>query len=634
MAITPNSISFNYKQGEVLPPSRIINFDSVSPSYGSYIDIDQSQNWFTVDIPPTFDSGDVSLNSNASSLNPGNYSGSFSLTYYEDVSGDGSKIRKQFLGSVSVFLYVQETIVLSVVPEQLSFNYQIGGINPQDIIVNVTSENNWTITENSNWLSISTTSGSNNGSFQVSVTPSGLPIGTHTTTITVDDGVTVINIPVTLIISEPDTGTDYLYVTPVVLNFGYTVSGVVPPLKRVELNSSDNWTVTTNKTWISLSASSGVSGAGSLDIGLQNLAGLTVGNHFATVTIVNGSIVKTINITLSFYEFVEELLDTEKLYFSEDNNLIKVSSGRTDTFLQIKVSSVFENTSYNIPYNIPFIKGVSQKRIGLEAKRILGARPFIGLNTSFLNSPFKPAFLNFEINEVDLFNSDIAQSVNLQNILFTKGVSPINGWMSDAPNTIYTTKNGIILFSFLGNENVPVNELIVEGDVTKTYTFSNSIESFYTAMIAVSDLKAKEGDEFTVTAKDVSINVVIKPEDKEQSFVFWENQWGFWDVLEFTGEFTAKASFKETSFEFRKDYKTIETKVLDIKDQGSFQISTGWVYTDEEVLTLRKMLNATNLLLYKNNELVRVKNTTKNLELSKTNNFLKSYDLTFENIEV
>lgn len=633
MAITPSSISFNYKQGEALPPTRVVYY---SHQYNNTV-FEDVPNWLSVWNNQNT-SADVLLSTPAQNLVPGNYSAVVTVKgqqLQEDGNGNlllDPNAPTYTVGTFTVSLVVQETIVLSVSPEQLSYNYQLGGNAPADQTVTITCENNWTVTENSNWLSVSATSGSNNGSFQVTVVPSGLPIGTHTTDITVDDGVTTVVIPVTLIVSEPDTGSDYLYVTPVVLNFGYTVSGVIPPLKRVELNSSGNWTATANKTWISLSAASGVAGAGYVDIGLQNLAGLTVGNHFATVTIVNASIVKTVNITLSVFEYVEELLDENTLYYTDESNLITVSSGRTDTHLQIQVATVYEGVPYDILYNNPFFKGKAEKRIGAEAKKIIGERPFIGLSAAAIFNPYKPALLNFTVNEVEMFTSQIAQSVNLQNISFTKGVTPVNGWMSDLPNTVFCTKNGRVHFSFVGKTFVPVDELKVTGATTKTYAFSNEIEKYYTAVLPLNDLNLEVGDEIKVEAGDASINVVIKPEDKEQSFIFWENQWGFWDVVEFTGEFISTADFKETSFEYRKDFKTTETKVLEVKDKVSYKISTGWVYSNEEVATLRKMLNATNMYLYKGNTLVKVKSNNKKLELEKTNEFLKSFSLTFENV--
>ena len=83
---------------------------------------------------------------------------------------------------------------------------------------------------------------------------------------------------VSLIVSEPDTETEYLYVTPTTLNFGFTLSGILPPTKRTELNASANWLATTNQPWVKLVTTSGTSGVGNLDIGLQNVSSLSTGN--------------------------------------------------------------------------------------------------------------------------------------------------------------------------------------------------------------------------------------------------------------------------------------------------------------------------------------------------------------------
>lgn len=628
MAVTPNSLSFTHKQGATLPPARIVNYTHSL----TIVVVEGVPEWLNVSANNT--SANIKLKSFVNTLSGGTHTATITFKAVELLEIDINKYETEVIGTVTVSVVVTETVVLSLSPSNLTFTYELGGANPASQLVNVVSENAWTISENITWLTLSTTSGSNNGSFQVSVTPAGLAVGTHTVNITVNDGVTTKTLPISLVISEPSTGTNYLYVTPASLNFGFTKSGVIPPSKKIEMNSSGSWTATSSASWVKLTVASGVAGVGTLSIGVHNLNALSVGNHFATVSITTGNIVKTISIRLSIYAFAQELLTSNELYFTEENNIIKVSSGRTDTHLQIKASTVFEGESFEVSYNNPFYKGVAQKRIGLEAKKIIGDRTFIGVGGVALFKPYTPVSLNLSINEVELFTSFIAQTINVENINFLKGITPFDYWMSDLPRTIYTTKKGIVLFSFLGNKYAPINELKVTGAVSKTYSFSNSIEPFYTAVLPISPLNVDVGDELLVTVKNVAIKVIIKPEEKEQSFVFWENQWGCWDCFEFTGEFTAASKFKEKSFEYRKDYKTSIQKVLSIKNTGTYKIATGWLYSNAELVALQKMLKSTNIYLYKNNELVKVKSTTRKLELYKTDKHLKSYNLTFENVEI
>ncbi|MBS9773793.1 MAG: BACON domain-containing protein [Tenacibaculum sp.] len=655
MAITPNVLNFSYKKGTSLPPARIISYDAPEYLFENYsYEIESNVNW-VYGSGFTSTSAKIHINTSANNLPIGNHKALVKLYLIEnwgllpdteEISdnpdyGDDTpdtwkpKQRKTLVGEFTVNISISKAVILNVTPADLSFNYKLGGSVPSAINVNVTSENPWTVTENTNWLAVSKTSGSGNGNFRVSVIPNGINVGTHTANITISDGVTTTKLPVSLIISESETGVDYLYATPLNLNFGYTISGITPPTKRIELNSSNNWTASADKSWIKLSKTSAGKGVGVLDIGIHNLNNLSVGTYYASVSIRNGDVIKVVKVKLQVYVFAQETLQNDKLYFTDDyDNVIKVSSGRTDTHLQIKVSSNY-NEYKEIIYNLPFFNGVAKKRIGLEAKRMIGDLPPTFNKTVSLFKPYIPIPLNFEINETELFADVNVQTINLQNIQFIKGtkVSLSKNWLSEQSQTIFCTKNGIVHFSFLGSKYVPVNTIKINGAITKTYTFNNSIEPFYTAIIPVTTLNLNVGDEITISVSNVDVNVVIKPEDKEQTFIYWENKWGCWDCFECTGEFVSSSNFKDNSFDFRKDFKIIETSVLEVKEREKYSVNTGYIYSDNEINSLREMLRSSNIYISHNNNLRKVKSTTKKLELFKTNNFLKSFTLTFENKE-
>lgn len=632
MAVTPSSLSFNYKKGEALPPARVVNYSA--NDYGNnFISFEASGNWVYASSL-TFTSANIHLNNNTNNLSIGTHSTTIEFfSNKEDVDSNSPSFIKTSIGTLTVSVLITEAIVLTLTPDNLTFNYEFGGNTPTAQTVNITSENAWTITESANWLSISINSGSNNDTFQVSVTPAGLSAGTHTANVTVNDGVTTKILVVSLIVSEPDTGTDYLYVTPTTLNFGYTLSGFLPPTKRTELNASANWVATTNQPWVKLVTTSGTSGVGNLDIGLQNVPSLLAGNHYAIVSIAVGNIVKTININLSVYQFAQQLLEVNTLYFADDDNNIIVSSGRTDTHLYLEANASFEGASFNFPYAIPFYNGVATKRIGLEAKKIIGSRPFVGIGAVNLFTPYLPVSLDISIKEVELFSETVTQNIALNNISIIKGTTPGDNWISDNSREMYCTKKGIVLFSFVSaSKYVPANAIKITGAVNQTFTFNNAISNLYTVMIPLSSFNLKVGDQLTINVQNTNVTVIIKPSAIEQSFVFWENKWGVWDSLEFTGEFSEKSNYKSKDFIFRKNHLNTETKVLEVTDRTTFKLNTGWMFSDNEVEALRKMLKATNIYVMINNELTKVKSTTKSLPKPKTDEEKRAFDLTFEKL--
>ncbi len=635
MAITPSHLIFSYKKGDALPPARIVNYSSTPNGDNSFVSYESSENWvYASNLTNT--SGNIKISNNANNLSVGTHTASLEIfNYREDYpefENERSSFIKTSIGTITIEINITQAVILNLSPDNLTFNYEFGGSTPTAQIVNITSENAWTITETTNWLAISINSGSNNGTFQVSVTPSGLSAGTHTANITVNDGVTTKILVVSLVVSEPDTGTDYLYVTPTTLSFGYTLSGILPPTKRTELNASANWVATTNQPWVKLVTTSGTSGVGNLDIGLQNVSSLLAGNHYAIVSIAVGNIIKTININLSVYQFAQQLLEANTLYFADDDNNIIVSSGRTDTHLYIEANASFEGTSFNFPYAIPFYNGVATKRIGLEAKKIIGSRPFVGIGGVNLFTPYIPVNLDISIKEVELFSETVTQNIALNNISIVKGTSPVDNWVSDNSREMYLSKTGIVLFSFIGSKYVPANDLKITGAINQTFSFTNSISNLFTVMVPLSSFNLKVGDQFNINVQNTNVTVIIKPEEVEQSFVFWENPWGVWDCLEFNGEFSEKSNYKSKEFSFRKNHLITETKVLNVTEKASFKLDTGWIYSDNEVESLRKMLKATNIYLMINNKLTKVKSTTKRLSKPKTHEEKRAFNLTFEKL--
>ena len=141
----------------------------------------------------TVTSATIHISNNANNLSVGTHSATVEFFSYkqDDYEYDNNQepvFIKTSIGTVTVSVVITEAIVLRLTPGSLTFNYEFGGSTPTAQTVTITSENAWTITESTNWLSISINSGSNNGTFRVSATPAGLSIGTHTANVTVNDG--------------------------------------------------------------------------------------------------------------------------------------------------------------------------------------------------------------------------------------------------------------------------------------------------------------------------------------------------------------------------------------------------------------------------------------------------------------
>lgn len=619
LTINPSLIEFTHKQGDTLPPAFLINHNKDSNWTKSAPNLPV---WLTM-----YDITDVDfkikLNSFVDSLAAGSYNEAVEILA---VDGDD-----ELYATLFVNLELISTQYLEVSPGSASFNFIVGESNPAAKVFSVLSENSWTITKNATWLTLSITSGSNNGSFSVSVNAVGLTPGVYNDTVTVNDNGTSATISISLTVTDPDTGTDYLNIYPTVLNLGFTESGAVPSSKNIDINASAAYTVVTAQAWIGLSAVGGSAGTSTITVTLQNLAALSVGDHIAYIDFTLGTIVKRVTVYLTIYELVSETL-TPGLYFADDTNNIKVSSARNDTNLLMIVNASYLGKIYKVPYTIPFFNGVASKRIGAEADNIIGDNVIFGMANISVFTPYVSVNVNIDINEIETVTDAVLQTISIPGLKFLKGYKPNTNWMSNVPRNLYVTKNATVIFSVLSN-GAQSGDLVLDGDITQTIPTETQIFDYYTVVLPLKTLTSLiVGSIFTATLLGETITVEIKDDDLDHAMLYAETQWGTFESFELTGEVKEFSSYKDEVYTFRKDHLHSETKVFERKKRKLFKINTGVIYTDEMINHLDILLESKNFYLQTSSFFSKVRCTFKKLEVLASLRDFGSADLTFEDV--
>ncbi len=637
MAVTPNNINFTYKKGTYSYSSEIVTYQEPvgSPNEQSrHLDYENKPSWLEITRPNPGEAK-IQLAPSVDNLSPGQHSAvvTLKMIMFED-PGEGIPESYEELGQVTVNVTVTNTVELTPSPSNINYSYTLGDAAPSPTVVSITSESAWTATKTKTWVTLANASGSGNGQFTVSVEASGLAVGTHTDVVTVTDAMFTKTVNISLTISEADTGTTYLYVNPSEISMEYTLEGYLP-IKNIEYNASGNWTASSDKTWVSLSLSSGAAGVGNVELSLQNTETLTAGTHLAQVTFSQGGLVKNVFVTLEVYDLVEDLLDPAILYFTKDDNYIALSSLRENTFLSLSMSSNFNGNIYTGEFAVPFYQGSGRRRVGQFPAKIISEQP---LPSSFkdvsLYIPYLPAEINITFTEEDIVSDQVFQVVNSNNIKFIKGSKPTGQWLSDMPINRHLTKKGLLTFGFLSNGAYPT-KIDVTGDREYTYTLGNPDNPFYAVTLPMERIYyLKVGHVLKVKVLNIEANIEIVPEGVDHCLVFWENQWGIWDVFECKGEIIVNDGFSTETFEFRKDQNRKDTKVLTNTVSSDYRIDTGWVYSPEEISAISKMLGATNIYLQINDEMIKVVPTVRKLQRSRTNSNEPSFVLTFDKAEI
>jgi Viral BACON domain/Secretion system C-terminal sorting domain/Putative binding domain, N-terminal len=152
-------------------------------------------------------------------------------------------------------------------------------------VVSVTSNAPWTVTSNQTWLTLSATSGTGNGTSTLTASANGT-ISARTATVTY----TVTGLPVRTVTVNQAAGAATLTITPT--TWAPTATGGT---QVITITTNAPWSVTSNQTWLTLSATSGTgNGTNTLTATLNG----TNASRTATVTYtVSGIPVKTVTVT-------------------------------------------------------------------------------------------------------------------------------------------------------------------------------------------------------------------------------------------------------------------------------------------------------------------------------------------------
>jgi hypothetical protein len=627
--INPSTIDFTYKKFGTIPPAVVVfhDFDEevITTASSDFLEIyDVTLNSFKLRLKAT----------GADALAVGVNTVSEDIFYYNDVLD----INKR-LATLTLNITITDTVLLSVSPDNVAFTFQSGGATPANKIISVSAEEDWTVTKTAAWLSLSAASGTSSGSFEVGVISTGLITGVYTDTITVATEVETVTISVTFTVTDANTSTNYLYLNPTSLKFGFTVGGTIPPAKNIELNSSDTFTASVNVPWLELPTTTGAAGAEIIQLTVKSgaeLDALLEGSNYAVVTITVASIVKTIDVSLEIYDFTAETPSNTDLLFTDDTNTLSLKSSRLDTFMQVNFTAIYNTVLYNFTVQTPFFMGGSSRNLGVIPKRILGSQNIIGLAELNIFQPYLPVVLNLELHEKELFTEAIVASSAVNNLKFIKGVAPADSFLSEIADTMFLTTKATLCFSVL-SENVSDASIFITGAITKEIDVSDFIfteNDFYTVVLPIASLgEFLEGHEFTVSFLNKEITVNIIADAVDQTMVYWENNNGCFDALELTGEVTITPGMSRKTAQFRLSETTTINKTLSVTKPKSFSINTGVIHSNNQLKMIERMLYSKNIYIQTQGETVAVIPTTKKVPTYQTLATLKDFNINFSNAE-
>ncbi|KZS41921.1 hypothetical protein AWE51_00295 [Aquimarina aggregata] len=635
-------INFTFKKGDPIPEPQILlyNLPEETGLEGDIISF-QKPNWLTIASDRINDTLSIAINVNINVQPIGSYDETI-IVYGRRLVGFGFPpepdliFEEYTIGTFDVSLILSAREPIAATPLEFDFYHKVGNaVLPVNQNLSVTSEKPFTVTKDQPWITVTPDNANGNATIEVGVSVQGLVPGTYNGLVNLQDGIGTISIPVTLVVDGQLGGEDFLFTTPNEINFEYTRFGFLPTSRNISVNASGPFSIETEASWIAVSQSSGNQNTLSFDIDINSDADiLGIGVFVSEVVLKLGDIVSKVIVKVDISQFIENLFDSDTLYFTDDDNKIELVSSGGNSQLSVLIKAGNRNKLFRFKYAIPFFRGISTTYIGGELRKIIGKLSPPDVSSTFISTvyaPYKSMLTDFDITENKIYSDVILRGVQLNDIRFIKGITPPTNKLTMLPEKVFMTKQGILSYSFLEQKNTVPNAITISGDVQESIPVSITRNDFYSVLLPIHSISGLNlGDEFKVSVSGVETTVQIKPSGIDHCVIFWENQWGCWDTFECTGQIRARNKYGYTTEEYYKNRNTLVKEVLETDTIGGFDIDTGWLYSQAEVLYLETLLQSRNIFLLIDGELIEVINKTTSFNNYVTRRFKKSFKLTFE----
>lgn len=219
----------------------------------------------------------------------GEYEKTFDATYFPvDIFGNVDEIRisrgwvDEFTGNLDGFNNFVFSAPISSYVNVSTNSLGIGATESSTATFDITSNTSWTVSSDETWLTVSSTSGSNNSTITLTAQANPSSATPRTATITVSGGNTIT-------VTQPASNAT-LTVSTTTLNIAAAANSTT----TFDITSNASWTVSEDQTWLSVSPTSG-SNNGTVTLTAQ--ANTNAATRTATVSVAGVGTPKTITVT-------------------------------------------------------------------------------------------------------------------------------------------------------------------------------------------------------------------------------------------------------------------------------------------------------------------------------------------------
>lgn len=387
-------------------------------------------------------------------------------------------------------------------------------------------------------------------------------------------------------------------------------------------------TVSTATPWLNVSPLSLPVGTNSIQINTQATEGLALGNYNGSIRVETGFSVKTISVLLRIVQELTEGIESGKLYYADDRNALILGTATSNAEALMEFESTASGKIKSYSRRVPYFNDLAEVIIGLETNALLKPQNLPSIFTSGAFIPVKPLEMDFTVYDKVINSTAITERSSYANVKFLNGRSPkTENRLSNIPASITVPKDALISFSFYDEGSIASIE--ISGSITGSVPILGISTNIYAAVVNLSDYSLSGGDKITISCAGHSIDVIIKPSELSTYRLIWLNQWDCPEIMSLDGAIEIIEEEDSKTVSLAEAGKVI-SRIIEIKEPKSFKVGTGNVYSNAEANWLAGILRSKKMWLEIAGERVEVVRTFRSISVSKTRQFSRNYNLTFD----
>jgi len=539
---------------------------------------------------------------NTSSLAVGNYTANIKF----DVLATNSAGVTEFIETKYklVGLTVTQTPLLEVDNTNFSLDTILNTAGTGQFNVNITANTNWSITNITSGLNVSTINGSGNGSVYFSVSSSYV----FNTVGVVNFGFKISNPNgdfelVNLVVNVEDVVTN-VSINQLAISQAFGV--IPPPSGSFTVQTNQNFTIT-KPIWLHLSATTGSS---STVINWAVPANTPISYQTGTMTVNFGS--TSINIPITYYvgNFVELSEMNSGINFTRDNKIITFLRGvDINSFVRLKVYTLVDyfNVSDSelevddVVQEIGFPGNNTTFNIGEYVENLFPkwyhpSQLFNGFPNTFAGRILSYLEVGIECEKVGYNGDVIVGPISPDTYHFIRGNVSEN-YLSINPVGTSVVNGGFVIVHILASNSVAWSwrhySTVYASGNTAPHTDKQILSFLHKVNTTGRELQFKHGSE--------SINYIVRPEVKELVSVFFRNQHALPEVLNFRGGIVVENDF---NYNVKTSYSNFNHRheSLNFDETVTITLSTGGLLPADVPKVIELLKNEIATLYYKGKE--------------------------------